>query len=106
MIRKIKTKSKTKYELERTVETIGKTRGGIAWIVAMATMELVATKKYPNGDMLFEPERTELLRAKGLATMGQEPKGAPHRVELVQSVNARPKENPEQGGGMYVIRPG
>ena len=72
-------------------QTIGKPRGGIAWMATMATMatmELVATKKYPNEDMFFRPEHTELLRAKGLATMGQEPKGTTHRVEPVQSVSA------------------
>ena len=84
-------------------QTIGKPRGDIVWT---ATMELIVTRRYPNGDMFLRPEHTELLRAKGLAAMGQEPKGTAHRVELVQSVSAWLKENEEQEGGVYVIRPG
>ena len=84
-------------------QTIGKPRGDIVWT---ATMELIVTRRYPNGDMFLRPEHTELLRAKGLAAMGQEPKGTAHRVGLVQSVSAWLEENEEQEGGMYVIRPG
>jgi hypothetical protein len=87
-------------------QTIGKPRGDIVWT---ATMELIVTRRYPNGDMFLRPEHTELLRAKGLAAMGQEPKGTAHRrhrVEPVQSVSAWLKENEEQEGGVYVIRPG
>ena len=55
--------------LERRCANNRETLGGIAWMATMATMELVATRKYPNGDMFFRPEHTELLRAKGLAAM-------------------------------------
>ena len=72
-------------------------------------MELIATRKHTNADMFFKAEHTELLRAKGLAAMGQKPKGTAHKVELVQSVSAWLKKNEEQKrgkGGVYVIRPG
>ena len=51
-------------------QTIGKPRGAIVW---MATMELTATRNHTNADMSFKAEHTELLRATGLAAMGQKP---------------------------------
>ena len=79
-------------------QTIGKPRGDIVWT---ATMELIATSRYPNGDMFLRLEHTELLRAKGLAAMGQEQKGTAHGVEPVHQVSAWLQENAEQGGGVY-----
>ena len=87
-------------------QTIGKPRGDIVW---MAVMELVATRRHVNANMFFKAEHTELLRAKGLAAMGQIPEGTAHKVELMQSVSEWLKENEEQkggSGGVYVIRPG
>ena len=62
-----------------------------------------------SNNMFFKAEHTELLRAKGLAAMGQRPEGTAHKVELTQSVSEWLKENEEQkggSGGVYVIRPG
>ncbi len=87
-------------------QTIGKPRGDIVW---MAVMELIVTRRHVNADMFFKAEHTELLRAKGLAAMGQKPEGTAHKVELMQSVSEWLKENEEQKGGrggVYVIRPG
>ena len=87
-------------------QTIGKPRGDIVW---MAVMELVATRRHVNADMFFKAEHTELLRARGLAAMGQRPEGTAHKVELTQPVSKWLKEDEEQkggSGGVYVIRPG
>ena len=73
-------------------QTIGKPRRDIVW---MATMELIATRRHTKADMFFKAEHTELLRAKGLAAMGQRPEGTAHRVELTQSVIEWLKKNEE-----------
>ena len=87
-------------------QTIGKPRGGIVWMVVM---ERIATRRHVGADMSFKAEHTELLRAKGLAAMGQRPEGTAHKVGLTQSVSEWLKKNEEQkggNGGAYVIRPG
>ena len=89
-------------------QTIGKPRGDIVWMPGDDGTD--SNQEASERRHVLQTGTHKAAESEGTcndyAAMGQEPTGTAHKVELVQSVSAWLKENEEQEGGVYVIRPG